>query len=156
MLKVKVCQDCNKPKPTSGFYKESGGKLGVRSKCKPCFSKHSNASNRENPSSFLNRSYSGMKYRVGCPPSTRNYKYYHGLKLLDKASFVKYSLKNRTFKRLHQRYVESGLKRNLCPSVDRIDSSKGYTAGNIRWLTLEKNCYLGSMENANRCKNELR
>lgn len=32
---------------------------------------------------------------------------------------------------------------SLCPSIDRIDPTKGYVAGNIQWLSFADNCEKG-------------
>lgn len=37
MEEGKVCTGCNKFLPLDGFYRSKKGKLGRRSKCKPCF-----------------------------------------------------------------------------------------------------------------------
>jgi len=149
----KTCTMCGKTLPVSSFYKDSRGKYGVRAKCKPCFSTFSNTVNREKPQLFLSRAYCGMRCRVEGVSTERNKKYYLGLSILSKKKFIRAGLINKMFIRLHKAYVASGFKQALCPSVDRIDSSKGYVQGNIRWLTWKENCHLGSLENARRWKN---
>lgn len=49
-----------------------------------------------------------------------------------------------TFISLYRIWQDSGFERKLTPSIDRIDSSKGYTLDNIQWLTLSNNCRKGT------------
>ena len=41
-------------------------------------------------------------------------------------------------------YEKSDYDRRLCPTVDRIDSKKGYTMDNMQWLTHSENSRRGS------------
>ena len=140
----KICTMCKKELNIKYFYKDQRGKYGVRSKCKICFSEFSNRINRELPLLFLTRSYCGMQSRVK-RKNHRGARYYFGLYVLPKKKFIEFSLADKSFKRLHKKYVKSNLVTALCPSVDRIDPSKGYSLNNIRGLTTKENCYLGSI-----------
>jgi hypothetical protein len=64
---------------------------------------------------------------------------YAGKELMDKGDFYTWALNNEDFKKLFVQYKQSGYKMRLAPSVDRIDSSKGYTVSNIRWVTHSEN-----------------
>jgi hypothetical protein len=47
------------------------------------------------------------------------------------------SIKN--FKVLYKNWVKSGYEKNFRPSVDRLDSTKGYSFDNIRLVTWKEN-----------------
>lgn len=93
------------------------------------------------PKGYLMRSYRNMKSRVTGIQKTGSWT---GKELLPKEDFYVWALSDPTFKRLFAAYEESGYERKLAPSPDRIDSSKGYTLDNMRWLTHSENSRLGS------------
>jgi hypothetical protein len=70
---------------------------------------------------------------------------YEGKFLLNKEEFYEWALSHKEYKRLHNNWVKSGYDRKLCPTVDRINSSEGYTKDNIRWLTHSENSRLGCL-----------
>lgn len=86
---------------------------------------------------FLKKLYSGIKSRVTSSTKEKAHLYY-GLELLPKKEFIDFSL-NSNFPLLYEAWLSSGKKRPLVPSIDRIDSSKGYILSNIRWVTLSEN-----------------
>lgn len=91
----------------------------------------------------LVRCYNHMYQR--CNGNHIGYKRYKGLDVLSRDDFYNYSLNDKDYLRLHSDWVNSNYKRGLCPSIDRIDSSRGYTLDNIRWVTHSENSRLGSV-----------
>lgn len=93
---------------------------------------------------FLMRKYHHMKGRI------EGHSYYPGAymwagkELLPKEDFYKWAMDNKDFHTLWDKWVESGYERKLCPSVDRIDSSIGYTIPNMQFVTFSVNCKRGS------------
>lgn len=59
---------------------------------------------------------------------------YEGLPFLGKKEFYDWALNHPEFLRLYEAYKKSGYRRRLAPSLDRIDSTKGYTLGNMQWV----------------------
>ena len=83
---------------------------------------------------FLMRVYRNMKSRVTGVQKLKSYLYL-GKELLPKNEFYLWSKTNATFITLYKDWVYSGFKQNITPSIDRIDSTGGYTLDNIQWLT---------------------
>jgi hypothetical protein len=91
------------------------------------------------PKGFLVRVYRNMKSRVTGVTKKKNHLYL-GLELLDKDSFYEWSLNDPSFLELFKVWTESSYPRRSTPSIDRIDSNKGYTPDNIQWITFSENC----------------
>ena len=52
--------------------------------------------------------------------------------------------KEESFDKLYDDWVSSGFDKKLSPSIDRVDTSKGYTLDNMRWLTHSENSSIGA------------
>ena len=74
---------------------------------------------------FLMRLYHNMKCRVNGVQTNRA-KYFKGVELLGKEEFYDWANKHLLFHKLFYDWEISGYERRLVPSIDRIDSSKGY------------------------------
>jgi hypothetical protein len=91
-------------------------------------------------SGFLVRVYQNMKGRVTGLQKKDYPHLYLGKELLDRQLFYDWAKSDATFNSLYENYVLSGRSKKLVPSIDRLDTSKGYTIDNIRWVTLSENC----------------
>lgn len=69
---------------------------------------------------------------------------YRKLCILPKDAFYKWALADNTFHKLFEAWEKSGYSRKLSPSINRIDSSKGYDFDNIEWITHSLNSSLGA------------
>lgn len=94
------------------------------------------------PFGFLTRTYRNMLSRVTGVQKNKSH-LYKGKEILAKADFLKWSLNNSSFLYLLESYRESNYDLKKCPSIDRIDSSKGYILSNMRWISLSENGRLG-------------
>lgn len=92
---------------------------------------------------FLMRVYRNMKSRVEGVQRKKAH-LYKGLPILPKEEFYEWALSNKNYNDLFDKWTESGYDRKISPSIDRIDSTKGYLKGNIRWLTHSQNSLLGN------------
>jgi hypothetical protein len=91
---------------------------------------------------FMMRLYRNMKSRVS-GVQKQKFHLYQGKTLLSKEEFYEWFKNNKDKDELFRKYEESGFDRKLAPSVDRIDSSKGYELDNIRLITHSENSRLG-------------
>jgi len=89
---------------------------------------------RRSPEAKLVYMYNGMRQRV------RANKRYKGLEILTREAFEDWMKeKDATYQEMYKKWKESGFIRDLSPTVDRIDSYKGYTTDNMRLLTWRDN-----------------
>lgn len=95
------------------------------------------------PKGKIMRSYRNMQSRIEGVQGHKHH-LYAGKELMPREEFYAWSLSDPDFIRLYTEWVESGFDRRLSPSVDRIDASLGYVAGNVRWLTHSENSRRGT------------
>jgi hypothetical protein len=92
---------------------------------------------------FVMRLYRNMKNRVTGVNKSRTHLYL-GKDLLPLEEFYTFAFGSALFYQLFGAYKESGWDRKLAPSIDRIDSSKGYTLDNMEWVTMSENSRRGA------------
>lgn len=98
------------------------------------------------PKGFVMRLYRNMKSRITGVQKQKHH-LYSGKELLPKEEFYSWAFNNPIFENMFKVYEDSGFSRKLAPTVDRIDSSKGYTLDNIRWVTHSENSRFGGISN---------
>lgn len=96
------------------------------------------------PQGFLMRAYRNMKSRV-TGVQKKKWHLYKGKDLLSKEDFYLWSKANGDFWRLFKTWKMSEHDQKLTPSVNRIDSNKGYTVDNMEWLTNSQNSGLSGV-----------
>ncbi len=99
---------------------------------------------------FLMRKYRNMQSRVTGVQKLKAH-LYKNLYLLPRKEFYYWATHEDQFHKLWVEWVDSQFDRKLCPSVDRIDSSKGYTLENMEWITHSENSRRGAI-NRNKLK----
>lgn len=92
---------------------------------------------------FLMRLYRNMQSRVTGVQKKKAHLYL-GVGLLDRGEFYSWALSNEDFHNMFKKWEESKYDRKLCPTVDRIDSSKGYFLPNMEWVTHSENSRRGA------------
>jgi len=100
---------------------------------------------------FLMRCYRNMQSRITGVQKSK-FHLYKGKKLLDRNLFYEWSLNNDTFHYLFNEWTNNDYNRKMTPSVDRIDSSKGYFLENMEWVTHSENSRRGVLSKNNKNK----
>lgn len=92
----------------------------------------------------LMRKYRNMKSRVEGIQKKKAH-IYKGKSILSKEEFYKWAENDPMYAILWEQWKNSGYQRKLSPSVDRIDSTKGYVLGNMQWVTHSENSRRGTL-----------
>lgn len=103
---------------------------------------------------FLGNLYSGMKERVS-GRKTKRPDLYKGKPLIPKDAFMIWAKNHPDFFSLYKRWASCNFDRKLTPTINRIDSSKGYVLGNIEWMTNSQNCGLSGSVRKMKAKKEI-
>ena len=153
-LVSRVCNTCKRDVPVERLIKKSDCKGGYAPRCLDCkansqrehriLSRNQSTKTYEKSlKGYLVRTYRNMLSRVRGILKKKAH-LYEGLEILSKDEFYKWSLKS-NYPDLLDAYRESGFDMKLAPSIDREDTSLGYTLDNIRWITHSENSKLGSL-----------
>lgn len=92
----------------------------------------------------LMRNYRNMESRVK-GIQWRKAHLYEGKSLIPRDEFYEWAMSSAQFHRLFDAWEKSGYSRKLAPSVDRVDSSRGYEIGNMEWVTHSENSRRGGL-----------
>lgn len=144
---MKTCNKCIKEQPLNSFTKDRTKSDGLQTICKSCRSKYHKQYYKENTCKLkdyqveyrrtfdgkIEMTYHNMQERV--KGLTERNQGYQALDLIDKQEFLTWSYTNPDYIRLHEAWKETNFPQQLTPSIDRIDPTKGYTIGNMRWIT---------------------
>ena len=130
---MKQCFKCGKEKDYSEFYKHKGMSDGHLGKCKECTKEYV----KNNDTIYGNNEYGVVRvmYDSQCNSSKRRG---HPMPSYTKEEFRSWLYDN-GYKNLFDKWVESGMKKDMKPSCDRIDTLKGYSFDNIVLGTWEQN-----------------
>lgn len=93
---------------------------------------------------FLVRVYRNMLSRVTGVQKLKKHLYL-GLCILEKHTFYEFSKNDATFVKLFEEWKLADYDRRLTPSIDRINSTNGYSLDNIRWVTHSDNSREGAL-----------
>jgi hypothetical protein len=88
---------------------------------------------------FVMRMYRNMQSRINGVQSKKSHLYL-GKELMSRDEFYSIAKNSDKLKSLFVEWELSNYNRRLTPSVDRIDSSLGYTFCNIRFVQFHENC----------------
>lgn len=102
---------------------------------------------------FLMRLYRNMKSRTS-GVQKQKFHLYKGCSLLPRNEFYNWAKSSEVFHELFHLWEISEYERRLTPSVDRIDSSKGYSIDNMEWVTHSENSRRGAVSKHRQIKNK--
>lgn len=86
-----------------------------------------------------------MKSRVEGVQACKRHLYAGKGVSFSKEEFYRWSLCSDDFLALFSEWEASGYNRKLTPSVDRVDSEKGYEFENMEWVTHSENSRRGAV-----------
>lgn len=92
---------------------------------------------RKTKKGFLVRLYDNMSQRIKGNQKKSNL--YIGKEIVSKQDFYNWANNNNDFDILFEQWKESNYDRKFTPSIDRINSNKGYTFDNMEWVTHSEN-----------------
>lgn len=152
---MKTCKICNIEKQLTDYAKHKECKDGLMTFCRACLNakrrewrertnNHTEKKYEKTKNGFLMRMYRNMKSRVSGVQSAK-YHLYVNKELLSKEDFYSWAKTNKEFDSLFEVYEQNNYQMKLAPSIDRIDSSKGYVIGNIQFITHSQNSRKGSI-----------
>jgi hypothetical protein len=99
--------------------------------------------NKATINGFLVRLYTNMQQRV-TGKKTKRPDLYLGLPILPRDVFYTWAKNHPDFLALYKRWFSNNFDRKLTPTINRMNSSKGYILGNIEWITNSQNCGLST------------
>lgn len=154
-METKTCIRCGIEQDISEFRKQKETHDGHVNQCRTCLNeiqriKRKNNGNQltrryeKTPKGFLMREYRNMQSRV-TGVQKRKAHLYLGKELLPRDEFYKWAIFHIDFVLLYTDWVKSCYDRKLTPTVDRVDSSRGYTLDNMEWVTHSENSRRGSI-----------
>jgi hypothetical protein len=92
---------------------------------------------RKTKKGFLVRLYDNMMQRIK-GNQAKSY-LYSGKNILSKDVFYKWAEESQDFHKLFSEWESSNYDMKFTPSVDRINSDRGYTIDNMEWVTHSEN-----------------
>lgn len=139
-METKQCNKCNEKVELSLFRKDNKNNDGLSGQCKKCLS-ILELEARRTKSAVIRRIYNAQVERSK-------------IKMLDKPSYSRQELENWLlddwiFNLLFDNWKNTGFKKDMKPSTDRLNDYIGYTFENIRIVTWEENNSKGNYDQRN-------
>ena len=122
----KLCYLCKQRKSRNEFHKSKQRSDGLKSICKKC-----RVIENSRPRSLASKIYSSQKQS--------SIERGHPLPDYDRKWLTEWLMSRDNFKDMHTKWIESDMKSDLKPSVDRINPLKPYTKDNIQLVTWGEN-----------------
>jgi len=152
---MKICFKCKEEKELTEYYRHPRMGDGFLGKCKECTK--ADVKGRSVEKQDYVREYDKTRYRTNldrikkhkyrgivnrCIGGHKNRTYHvEGMHYLSWEEYLDWWTENiKDFNHCYSIWVESDYKNKFAPSIDRVDSKKGYTPENMQWLTFTLNC----------------
>lgn len=151
----KVCIRCGIEQDISEFRKQKETHDGHVNQCRTCLNEIQRIKRKatgneitrryeKTPNGFLMREYRNMQSRVTGIQKKKAHLYL-GKELLPRDEFYTWAKSQPAFWNLFKVWEHFGYNQKWTPTVDRIDSSLGYTTDNMEWVTHSENSRRGSL-----------
>jgi hypothetical protein len=155
MNNSKICSICKENKGLEEYGKHKECRGGLMTYCKSCYNlktrklreKNNNTYTKKyekTKNGFIMRMYRNMKSRITGVQKAKYY-LYENKPLIIKEDFYAWAKNNKQFDILFEAYKKSNYQMKLAPSIDRIDSLKGYSIDNMQFLTHSENSRKAAM-----------
>jgi hypothetical protein len=128
---MKTCKQCKEIKMFSNFYKHHFNYDGLSGSCKEC-DKEKVVNRYRTKKGLITHIYSNQK-RTSIARKYRPPTY-------SKKEFINWMFSQPNFLELYNNWVKSNFKKELTPSIDRLNDYKSYTLKNIQLITWEDHC----------------
>lgn len=131
---LKTCPSCKTEKHINNFGKDRTTPSGYKVYCRLC---------RNEKAKKRCRTKSGLITRIYAHQKDKSRKRGHHQPLYTLHELRMWCFEREEFHRLFKEWEDSGHEKDLVPSVDRLDNSKGYSFDNIQIVTWAINNLLG-------------
>lgn len=81
---------------------------------------------------YLLRRYADARRRA--TRRERGWGYFEGLRVMPQAEFMEWAIADRWFNHFWDYWYRNGCEYSDAPTLDRIDTLRGYVAGNLQWI----------------------
>lgn len=148
---MKICGVCKIEKPLDEFHNKSNSRDGKQAQCKDCNRVRSNKWRSENKSKAAVAMGNYRQTLEGCIRE-RFHNAHHRARDKDYEFNISVEFLIKLFNDQKGLCALSGYEMNYISgssykmSLDRIDSSKGYTIDNVQWITWQVNNLKGNLE----------
>ena len=130
IMETKICSKCGVEKSVLLFSKRNDRPIGYNSSCKKC---------KEIQTKLWYRTPKGLLSVIYTNQIKSSRKRKHELPKYTKIELYTWALSQDDFNQLFNKWESSGYQKELIPSIDRLEDTKGYSFNNIRLVTFETN-----------------
>ena len=92
---------------------------------------------------FLSNLYTRMNQRVQ-GKNTANPHLFKGKSIMPRDVFKEWAKNHPDFLKLYKQWTNNRFDQRLTPSVNRLESSRGYTLDNVEFVTFSQNCMMAN------------
>ena len=153
VVATRQCRSCGQEKPHSDFCICNGK---AHQPCKICFNAEQRVYRAQSGNAvtkryektrrgFLMRLYRNMQSRITGVQKEKFHLYAGKPLTVTRDQFYEWAFTSGEFHALFDAWEVSGYARQYTPSVDRVDSSRGYELDNMEWVTHSENSRRGSL-----------
>lgn len=159
-MATRQCNRCGLEKPIESFPRHPECRDGRSAQCRQCHNERQRLLRARSGNAhtlkyektkrgFIMRLYRNMQSRITGVQRQKHH-LYAGKFLLTRDEFYEWAFTHPSFHELFAAWEISGYALQYTPSVDRIDSGRGYELANMEWVTHSENSRRGSLSKQRR------